>query len=73
MKKYIGTKQIEAEPMRGENIFLEKSRQRKILTMKVIMFVMKTDTKAGRLKMCLKRHIWLLIHHLTAYLLKVEN
>lgn len=61
MKKYIGTKQIEAEPMtRGDawgNIFLEKNRQRKILMMRVIMSVMKMDMKAGHLKMRLKRHI----------------
>ena len=66
MKKYIGTKQIEAEEvMRGENIFLEKNRQRKILMMRVIMSVMKMDMKAGVLKIRLKRRIILPKHQLT--------
>lgn len=69
MKKYIGTKQIEAEPMtRGDawgNIFLEKNRQRKISMMRAIMSVMKMSTKVGARKMCLKRHIRLQKHQLT--------
>ena len=60
MKKYIGTKQIEAEPMtRGDawgKHLLRKNRQRKISMMRAIMSVMKMGTKAGVLKMCLKRH-----------------
>ena len=60
MKSILEQKQIEAESMtRGDawgNISSEKSRQPKILTMRVIMFVMKMDMKVGRLKMYLKRH-----------------
>ena len=69
MKKYIGTKQIEAEPMtRGdawEKHLLRENRQRKILMMRVIMSVMKMDMKAGVLKIRLKRRIILPKHQLT--------
>ena len=70
MKKYIGTKQIEAEPMTrgdawGENIFLEKNRQRKISMMRVIMSAMKMGMKAGALKIRLKRRIIFPKHQLT--------
>ena len=59
--------------MRGENIFLEKNRQRKILMMRVIMSVMKMDMKAGVLKIRLKRRIILPKHQLDRMQIEAEE
>lgn len=63
MKKYIGTKLIEAEAMTlGDFVQkrVETPMARVLITMKkpskVITFVTKMDMKAGHQKMCLKEH-----------------
>lgn len=60
MRKYIGTKQIEAEPMTKGDAFgkhlLREGIYAEDLISPAIISVMKTDMIAGVLKMCLKRH-----------------